>query len=79
MANQRIFLRCKACGAEKFIAKRFMGAFRTVATENWQDTWDAWFEDHEWGFCGDGKKHRGLDIFELAYEHTDKAGNPSGA
>ena len=79
MANQRIFLRCKACGAEKFIAKRSMRAFHTVATANWQESWDAWFGDHEGGFCGDGKGPRGLDIFELTYEHTDKDGNPSGA
>ena len=81
MANQRIFLRCKACGAEKFIAKRLMGAFHTVCTEGWQGEWDEWFEEHHWGFCkpeaeliGDG-----LDVFELAYEHVDADGNPSGA
>ena len=79
MANQRISLRCKACGAEKFLAKRAMNAFHTVRMPHWQDTWDGWFETHAWGFCGDGVHHRGLDIFELAYEHVDKDGNPSGA
>ncbi len=78
MANQRSSLRCKGCGAEKFIAKRFMSAFRTVKKAYWQEEWDAWFEVHEWGFCGDGV-HRGLDIFELVYEHVDAEGNPRGA
>ncbi len=52
MANQRIYIRCKVCGDEKFFAKRFGGAFRTVhKAGDWQDEWDAWFVQHEWGFC----------------------------
>ena len=77
MANQRIYIRCKACGGEKFLAKRRMDAFYTVAGDGWPLSWDQWFEDHVWGFCGDAAE--GLDIFELVYEHTNEEGNPSGA
>lgn len=83
MANQRIFIRCRVCGAEKFVAKRLIAAFHTVRKEDWQAEWDEWFEEHEWGFCRNVSEQRevptGLDIFELSYEHVDKDGNPSGA
>lgn len=75
MANQRIYIRCGSCGAEKFFAKRMMGAFYTIGTWTPSD-WDEWFETHEWGFCGDNAK--GLDIFSLVYEHVDEDGSPRG-
>ena len=80
MANQRISLRCLACGEEKFIAKRSMSAFYTIRREHWQQEWDNWFEKHEWGFCDpEGGCTWSLDIFELVYEHVDKDdGHPSG-
>ncbi len=79
MANQRIFLRCKACGEEKFIAKRLINAFHTVRKNDWQQEWDEWFEKHKWGFCNFEGGPWSLDCFELAYEHVDQEGNPSGA
>ncbi len=82
MANQRIFLRCKACGDEKFIAKRLAGSFYTVRGErkpwDWQQEWNEWFEKHKWGFCDPDGRQWSLDCFELSYEHVDKDGNPSG-
>ena len=80
MANQRMFIKCNACGEEKFLAKRMMASFYTVAEngKDWAQSWDEWFEKHEWGFCN-GDKNHGLDIFTLVYEHVDKNGNPSGA
>ena len=69
MANQRIFIRCQACGAEKFIAKRLMCAFHTVWKDGWQGEWDEWFEEHKWGFCDPQGRTWDLDIFELSYEH----------
>ena len=59
MANQRMFLRCKACGNEKFIAKRGLRAFHTLRyrLHQWEAEWDEWFEKHEWGFCDpEGRK-----------------------
>ena len=76
MANQRIFIRCQACGTEKFIAKRLLGAFHTVRKDEWQEEWDEWFEKHEWGFCDPEGKKWSLDCFELSYEHHVE-GRPS--
>ncbi len=80
MANQRMFIKCQACGEEKFLAKRSMAAFYTVANngEDWARSWDEWFDKHEWGFCV-GDQNYGLDIFSLVYEHVDENGDPSGA
>lgn len=64
MANQRMFIQCMSCGAEKMLAKRLGGAFHTVSPGT---DWDVWFKKHEWGFCGD--KVTGQDIFKLVYEH----------
>ncbi len=68
MSNQRIFIRCKACGREKFLAKRSMSAFHTVYSMR-NDKWDEWFKEHEWGFCDPSGNKHDLDIFELVYEH----------
>lgn len=69
MANQRMFIRCRACGAEKFMAKHFMDAFRTIQIDGWQEEWDEWFEEHQWGFCDPEGGEWSLDCFELSYEH----------
>ena len=73
MANQRMFIRCKACGAEKFLAKRLMQAYHTISQTMSTDAWDDWFQTHEWGLChkeGDPEVYDlGLDVFELSYEH----------
>ena len=66
MANQRMYIRCQSCGAEKFLAKRLLGAFHVVDHGDWGATWDEWYEKHEWGLCGNDAE--GLDIFELVYE-----------
>ena len=79
MANQRMSLRCKACGDEKFIAKHVMAAFHTVRKDGWQEEWDIWFEEHEWGFCDPEQRQWGLECFELVYEHTNAEGNPESA
>ena len=79
MANQRMYLRCKACGAEKMIAKRMIGAYYTAGGKDWADGWDKWFEEHKWGFCAGDSEYNDLDIFELSYEHVDEDGNPRGA
>ncbi len=80
MANQRMFIKCNACGEEKFLAKRMMDAFYTVAEDgkDWAHSWDDWFEKHKWGFCEYSGEY-GLDVFSLVYEHVDENGNPSGA
>lgn len=66
MANQRMYLKCRSCGAEKMVAKRLAGAFHTIDLPA-ENSWDAWFEKHEWGACGE--QAEGLDIFDLVYEH----------
>ncbi len=71
MANQRMYIRCRACGAEKFIAKRLMDAFHTIANGMDRDEWDEFFEFHKWGFCDPEREKWGLDVFELSYEHHD--------
>ncbi len=76
MANQRIFIRCKACGAEKFLAKRLGSAFRTLDQTMDMDKWDDFFEEHMWGFCDPNGGEYSLDVFELSYEHHVK-GTPS--
>lgn len=68
MANQRIFIRCRACGDEKFLAKRLISAFHTLDQTMDRDKWDKFFEAHEWGFCDPNGGEWGLDVFELSYE-----------
>ena len=70
MANQRIYICCKVCGAEKFLAKRLMEAFHTLPQTMDKGEWDEFFDKHEWGHCKPGKGNPwGLDVFELVYEH----------
>lgn len=69
MANQRMFIRCQACGEEKFLAKRSIDAFHTLDATMSRDEWDAWFEKHVWGFCDPENGLWSLDVFELSYEH----------
>ena len=72
MANQRMFIRCRSCGEQKFLAKHSLAAFRTHhAWGMSMSEWNEWFDKHEWGFCGDGAS--GLDIFELVYEDPPDA------
>ncbi len=69
MANQRMFIRCLSCGKEKMLAKRLIESFHMLhcyESFELEKDWDKWFDDHRWGFCGDGG--RGLDGFELIYE-----------
>ncbi len=81
MANQRMFIKCNACGEEKFLAKRMMSSFYTVADDgvDWALSWDKWYEKHEWGFCDPQGRQHPLDIFKLVYEHVDENGDPDGA
>ena len=69
MANQRMFIRCMACGAEKMIAKRSMDAFHTRSNDQKWDSWDEWFEFHKWGFCDPERDKWPLDCFQISYEH----------
>ncbi len=72
MANQRMFIRCKACGAEKFLAKRLGDAFHTLDMTMDVGEWDDFFEKHKWGFCDSEGGKWSLDAFELSYEHHTK-------
>ncbi len=74
MANQRMFIRCASCGSERMLAKRLLGPYHTIKMAV---PWNEWFEEHAWGFCGQGAE--GLDIFSLVYEHVDENGDPDGA
>jgi len=65
MANQRMYIKCKVCGEEKFFAKRMMSSFYMIGEPSKTD-WEEWFEKHEWGACGEGSDV--LDCFELSYE-----------
>ncbi len=67
MANNRMYLRCKGCGKEFFLGKRFGGGYYISQYEQYKgvplmERLNKFYEDHEW--CGD----EGLDCFELIYE-----------
>lgn len=72
MANQRMEIRCKVCGEEKFLAKRLGGNFYTLKQTMNRNEWDRFFIKHEWGHCRPCNDNPwGLDVFELVYEHAD--------
>ena len=67
MANNRIYLRCKGCGKEFFLGKRFGGGYFISQYEKYKgvslmERLNKFYDDHEW--CGNA----GLDCFELRYE-----------
>ena len=67
MANNRMYLRCKGCGAIFFLGKRFGKGYyiSQYAQDNGVPLYqrlNLFYAEHEW--CGDA----GLDCFELIYE-----------
>lgn len=71
MANNRMYLRCKACGEIFFLGKRFGNGYYISQYEQYKgvplmERLNKFYDDHEW--CGDA----GLDCFELIYEFPPK-------
>ena len=69
MANNRMYLRCKACGETFFLGKRFGGGYYIGQYEKYKgvslmDRLNKFYDDHE--YCGEN----GPDCFELIYEET---------
>ena len=67
MANNRMWLRCRGCGKEFFLGKRFGEGYFIEQYEIYKgvpliDRLNKFYSEHEW--CGD----EGLDCFELHYE-----------
>lgn len=74
MANNRMYLRCKACGEIFFLGKRFGNGYYISQYEQYKgvplmERLNKFYDDHEW--CGDA----GLDCFELIYEVPPKPAN----
>lgn len=71
MANNRMYLRCKACGEIFFLGERFGNGYYISQYEQYKgvplmERLNKFYDDHEW--CGDA----GLDCFELIYEVPPK-------
>ncbi|MBR2999706.1 MAG: Lar family restriction alleviation protein [Oscillospiraceae bacterium] len=69
MADNRIYLKCKDCGATFFLGKRFQGEYYTEEYAAYNgvpmtDRINKFYEDHY--NCGGN----GVDNFELEYEDT---------
>lgn len=69
MANNRMYIKCCACGKEMFLAKRMIGAYYTMGNgwyesmhgKGYLELLEDFFEEHEW--CGDS-----LDHYAISYE-----------
>ena len=71
MADNRMYLRCKGCGATFFLGKRIGGGYYIRQYEQYKgvplmERLNKFYDDHEW--CGEA----GLDCFELIYEEPPK-------
>lgn len=66
MANNRIYLRCKACGEEFFLGKRFSDGYSCehayCGELNMKTALNLFYSRHE--MCNE----KGLDCFDLVYE-----------
>ena len=78
MANNRLMLRCRACGEMYAIAKRFGGGYGTSIDRAgvYARNLEKWFDKHTWLECCNGKHSRNqrfeLDVFDLVYEQTKR-------
>lgn len=72
MANNRMMLKCKVCGAEKVIAKRGLGEYveyRPIVEKSLNE----FYETHWW--CGFETNLKNVDThntFELVYEFDEE-------
>ncbi len=64
MADNRIYLRCKACGETLFLGKRSGGGYfyNGYGAPPLEERLNEFYDKHEW--CND----HGLDCFEIEYE-----------
>ena len=68
MANNRIYLKCKACGKELYLGKHFLSAFYYVnydETTSLEEKLNKFYDEHEW--CQGGP----LECFTISYEFED--------
>lgn len=74
MANNRLYLKCKVCGEELYLGKRFLEAYYWTNYwndgEHLEDKLNEFYEKH----CGECAFDcdTWLDCFELEYEHEPK-------
>lgn len=69
MANNRLYIRCKGCGAELYLAKNF--AYAYIVNDDIEEKLTKFFEDHAFCDCKDNKHHDG-GTFELIDEWGDE-------
>ncbi len=71
MANNRIYLRCKGCGEELFLGKRFDAGYfyqrypivnGVAQGRHLEEELNNFYDKHD--LCG-----KGFDCFEIAYEY----------
>ena len=83
MADNRMYLRCRGCGAELILAKSFMHDWHNVKTpaEKGQELYD-FIEQHqhccdelEEDTCGCHPYDKDFEPFELTYENRNEWGN----
>lgn len=66
MADNRIYLRCSACGGELFLGKRFTESYyfdRYTNPQSLEDRINEFFEKHE------NCNNRGYDCFDISYDY----------